>query len=120
VATHSPFVVSSLTHGWIHKLRLEKDGKVTVEKPVRASPGESYISVVEDIMGLEEWYDPETEKQLAEFRAERDRAYKGDGEAKARALKLAQELSARSMELSCVMGREINQMERQLANVEKK
>lgn len=120
VATHSPFVISSLTHGWIHPLSLEKDGKVKVLEPVRASAGDSYISVVEDIMGLAEWYDPETEKLLAEFRAERERAYKGSAEARGKAVRVAQELSARSMELSYVMGRELNQMERQLAKVETK
>jgi energy-coupling factor transporter ATP-binding protein EcfA2 len=116
VATHSPFVISSLSHGWIHPLVLEKDGKVKIKEPVPAKAGESYISVIEDIMGLEEWYDPETEKLLAEFRTERDRAYQGDAEAKGKAVRLAEDLSARSIELRYVMGRELNQMERQLAN----
>jgi hypothetical protein len=115
VATHSPFVISSLTHGWIHPLSLEKDGRVKVRPPVAATAGESYISVIEDIMGLEEWYDPETEKLLAEFRAERDRAYGGDAEARGKAVRLAEDLSTRSMELRYMMGRELNQMERQLA-----
>ena len=115
VATHSPFVISSLSHGWIHPLSLEKDGKVKVLPPVPAGAGESYISVIEDIMGMEEWYDPETEKLLAEFRTERDRAYRGDAEARGRAVQLAEGLSARSMELGYLMGRELSQMERQLA-----
>ncbi|MGA2659881.1 MAG: AAA family ATPase [Verrucomicrobiota bacterium] len=115
VATHSPFVISSLGHGWIHPLILEKDGKVKIKEPVPAKAGESYISVIEDIMGLEEWYDPETEKLLAEFRAERDRAYQGDAEAKGKAVRLAEGLSARSMELRYMMGKELSQMERRLA-----
>ena len=115
VATHSPFVISSLNHGWIHRLSFEKDGKVKIMEPMRASPGESYISVIEEIMGLEEWYDPETEKLLAEFRTERDRAYQGHADAKGKAVRLAEALSARSMELSYMMGRELKQMERQLA-----
>jgi energy-coupling factor transporter ATP-binding protein EcfA2 len=115
VATHSPFVISSLSHGWIHPLTLEKDGKVKIKEPVRASAGESYISIIEDIMGLQEWYDPETEKLLAEFRGERDRAYQGDAEAKGKAVLLAEGLSARSMELRYMMGRELSQMDRQLA-----
>ncbi len=115
VATHSPFIISSLSHGWIHPLSLEKDGKVKVLPPVPAKAGESYISIIEEIMGLEEWYDPETEKLLTEFRAERDRAYQGDAAAKDKAVRLAEGLSARSMELRYMMGRELNQMERQLA-----
>ena len=114
-ATHSPFVISSLNYGWIHPLSLEKDGKVKIKEPVPAKAAESYISVIEDIMGMEEWYDPETEKLLAEFRAERDRAYRGDAEARGKAVRLAEDLSARSMELRYMMGRELNQMERQLA-----
>jgi hypothetical protein len=70
---------------------------------------------MEEIMGMEEWYDPETEKLLAEFRTERDRAYHGDTEAKGKAVRLAEGLCTRSMELRYMMGRELSQMERQLA-----
>ncbi len=54
VATHSPFVIASLNSGWIHAFRLENDGTVKVPQPKPASAGDSYISVLEDIMGLEE------------------------------------------------------------------
>ena len=115
VATHSPFVISSLSHGWIHPLSLEKNGKVKIKEPVPASAGESYISILEEIMELKESYNPETEELLAKFRAERDRAYQGNAEAKDRAVRLAEGLSARSVELRYMMGRELSQMERQLA-----
>jgi hypothetical protein len=115
VATHSPFVIASLTHGWIHRLTMQPNGEVTVLPPHAASAGDSYISVLEDIMGLEEWYNPETEDLLKEFRAQRDRAYHGDADAKAKALELAEKLGHRSLELQYVMGRELSQMERQLA-----
>jgi hypothetical protein len=80
-----------------------------------ASAGDSYISVLEDIMGVKEWYDPETEHLLGEFRALRDRAYQGDQDAKASAVKLAGEIGKRSMELGYIMGKELSQMDRQLA-----
>ena len=115
VATHSPFVISSLNHGWIHPLTMGKDGSVKLEKPVPASQGDSYISVLEDIMGIKEWYDPETEALLADFRTMRNAAYDGDAEARAKARQLAQEISGRSMELSYMMGGELTQMDRQLA-----
>ena len=54
VATHSPFVIASLNHGWIHSLKMEANGKVKNEKPKAASKGDSYISVVEEIMGVKE------------------------------------------------------------------
>jgi hypothetical protein len=120
VATHSPFVISSLDHGWIHPLSLEKDGTVKLLQPVAAKGGQSYISAIEDIMGLKEWYGPETEELLGKFRAERDRAYHGDAEAREKAVRLAQELSGRSMELGYMMGQELSQMERQLANARAK
>jgi len=118
VATHSPFVISSLNHGLIHRLVMDQNGLVTAAPPQQARAGDSYISVLEEIMGLEEWYDPETEKLLADFRAEREKAFQGDAAAKAKALEMAQQLGNRSMELRYVMGRELNQMERRLGKPE--
>ncbi len=69
-------------------------------------------------MGLKEWYDPETESLLGEFRSKRDAAYSGDSEAKTKALKLAETIGARSMELDYMMGREVAQMNRQLASTD--
>jgi energy-coupling factor transporter ATP-binding protein EcfA2 len=115
VATHSPFVIASLNHGWIHKLVLEKDGHVKVDPPRAASQGDSYISVVEDIMGIQEWFDPETEQLLASFRSKREAAYQGDLNAQVEARQLAASIGSRSMELEYMMGRELSQMGRQLA-----
>ncbi len=115
VATHSPFLIASLNHGWIHPLTMGADGKVKVEEPTPASEGDSYVSVVEDIMGLKEWYDPETEQLLADFRAKRDAAYHGDAAAQATARVLADKIGKRSMELDYMMGRELSQMDRQLS-----
>jgi predicted ATP-binding protein involved in virulence len=115
VATHSPFVIASLNHGWIHSLKMGQDGKATIEKPIPASKGDSYITVVEEIMGVKEWYDPETEQLLAEFRSARDAAYGGDVLAQEKARQLAMQIGQRSTELDFVMGKELIQMNRQLA-----
>lgn len=115
VATHSPFVISSLNHGWIHPFSLDEKGRVTIGKPQKASAGDSYISVVEDIMGLREWYDPETEGLMAKFREARDAAYQGDSAALSESRKLATMIGSRSMELDYTMGRELSQMERHLS-----
>jgi predicted ATP-binding protein involved in virulence len=115
ITTHSPFVIASLTHGWIHQLTLEPDGRVTVRDPKAASAGDSYISVVEDIMGVKEWYDPESEKLLADFRVLRDAAYRGDAASRAHARSLAVEIGKRSMELDYLMGKELKQMDHQLS-----
>jgi energy-coupling factor transporter ATP-binding protein EcfA2 len=115
VATHSPFVIASLNHGWIHKLTMGEDRQVTIEAPRSASQGDSYVSVVEDIMGIQEWYDPETEGLLSSFRVKRDAAYSGDEVARAEARTLAEAIGSRSLELGYMMGRELSQMDRQLA-----
>jgi len=120
VATHSPFVIASLNHGWIHSLKAEA-GKVKIEKPKAASQGDSYISVVEEIMGVKEWFDPETEKLLSDFRSLRDQAYNINlpeqerAQLHARARQLGVQIGNRSRELDFMMGKELNQMERQLA-----
>lgn len=115
IATHSPFLIASLNHGWIHQLTMEPDGAVTIQEPKAASAGDSYISVVEDIMGVKEWYDPESEKLLAEFRELRDQAYHGDVSAQAKARVKAGEIGKRSMELDYLMGKELKQMDHQLS-----
>lgn len=117
VATHSPFVIASLNHGWIHPLTVGTDGLVKCETPVPASEGDSYVSVLEDIMGLKEWYDEETENLLAEFRNKRDAAYRAEAGAREDARTLAGKIGDRSMELGYMMGRELSQMDRQLAKM---
>jgi hypothetical protein len=87
-----------------------------VAEPEPASQGDSYVSAIEDIMGLKEWYDPETEQLLAQFRAHRDAAYRGDVQAEQKARELAAKVGTRSMELDYLMGRELSQMDRQLAH----
>ncbi len=115
IATHSPFVIASLNHGWIHRLTMGGDGLVKIEKPQAASAGDSYISVVEDIMGLREWYDPETEQLLSKFREHRDAARGGNAAALATVTELAGAIGQRSMELNYMMGQEMSQLNRQLA-----
>jgi hypothetical protein len=126
VATHSPFVIASLNHGWIHSLKFGSNGKVTAERPKAAGKGDSYISVVEDIMGVKEWFGPETENLLAEFRKKRDAAYDANlssdqrEEAQRDAQRLGLKIGERSMELDLMMGKELNQMQRQLRKAAEK
>jgi hypothetical protein len=114
VASHSPFLIASLNHGWIHPFALSKNGTARAEEPVQASEGHSYLTVLEDIMGLRELYDPETEDLLAKFREERKAAYRGDKVARDKARALAIQIGKRSDELQFMMGKELNQMDRQL------
>jgi energy-coupling factor transporter ATP-binding protein EcfA2 len=67
VVTHSPFVVSSLNHGWIHRFQFQESGSVRALEPLPASSGDSYMTAVREVLGLQEWFDPDTESELAEF-----------------------------------------------------
>ncbi len=110
-ATHSPFVISSVNEGWIHILRANESGVVTVDKPRECSKGDTYLDVVEDILGVKEWYDPETEDLLAKFRAMRDDVLVGREE-HSRLEGFAKVIANRSDSLRDLMAREMRQVER--------
>jgi predicted ATP-binding protein involved in virulence len=110
-ATHSPFVISSVNEGWIHVFRADESGMVTVDKPRECSKGDTYIDVVEDILGVKEWYDPETEGLLAEFRQTRDAVLAG-GDAFDKLEAQAKAIARRSSSLRDLMAREMRQVER--------
>lgn len=107
VATHSPFVISSLNCGWIHVLKQGKAGKIVAQEPKAASPGDSYPSVLAEIMDVEEWYDVETEKLLAEFRKLRNAALAGNAKALVKTRAMGQEIGQRSHDLAGIMGAEL-------------
>ncbi len=110
-ATHSPFVISSVNEGWIHIFRADEAGTVTVDQPRECSKGDTYLDVVEDILGVKEWYDPETEELLAKFRRTRDAVLAGRDqidELRSQAATIAD----RSSSLRDLMAREMRQVER--------
>jgi hypothetical protein len=115
-ATHSPFVISSVNEGWVHILRADDTGMVTVEPPLECSKGDTYLDVVEDILGVKEWYDPETEALLAEFRQTRNAVFNGSGEFDTLEA-LAHQIADRSDSLRDLIAREMRQVERLTANV---
>jgi energy-coupling factor transporter ATP-binding protein EcfA2 len=116
VATHSPFVISSVNEGFYYILRADEEGIVTCSEAKPCSPGDTYIDAVEDILGVTEWYDPETEAMLAEFREKRDRAKSSEKPDDAKAVKdLAVEIARRSDSLSSIMAKELAQFDRHMA-----
>ncbi len=119
VSTHSPFVISSINQGWIHRLVVNPfSGKVHAEEPKPAEAGDSYMSVVEDLMGLEpiQAFDPESEKLLAAFYATRKAAYDHEPEAVEDAERIGGEIAKRGSVLALIVGNELSQMRRQLAH----
>ena len=99
VVTHSPFVVSSLNVGWIHKFTRADDGLVQIARAVPASRGDSYMTAVQEILDLDEWFDPETEEEIAQFETLLDEAYDGDSGHIEKMRKKATEVKERSEEV---------------------
>lgn len=112
-ATHSPFVISSVNSGWIHVLRMNEDRVITADAPLECSKGDSYLDAVEDVLGLTERYDPETESLLAKFRNLKKDVLSGAGSVAELEAK-AKEIASRSESLSGMMGREMYQIQRML------
>lgn len=105
VVTHSPFVVSSLNVGWIHKFTRDAKGVVKIEAPKKASSGDSYMTAVQEILDLAEWFDPETEQEIADFETSLDKAYANNGSSVDEMRLKAEKLSNRSQEVTnLVMG----------------
>lgn len=106
-ATHSAFAISSVNEGHIHILEPDANGKVTIRKPQPCSQGDSYLDAVEDILGVREWYDPETEELLKQFRSLRDAALASKTAPNAELEELAASIAKRGPALSDMMGREM-------------
>ena len=116
VATHSPFVISSVNAGWIYVFDADAEGKVNIKPPIACSQGDSYIDVVEDVLGIKERFDPETEGLLAEFRLKRDALKRQPSDASFADLQsLAEQIAKRSETLRFMMGREVAQLKSQLS-----
>lgn len=114
VATHSPFVISSVNHGWIHVFRENASGHVEIEKARPCSSGDTWIDSVEDVLGLREWYDPETEDMLRQFRETRD-SVTSAGVPVEELQTLADQIAPRSETLRALMGKEMTQARRLVA-----
>lgn len=112
VATHSPFVISSVNEGWIHVLRADPNGVVSVDKPQECSKGDSYVEIVEEILGVKEWYDPETEKLLKEFRALKNVVLESAPEKETELRGRAKAIASRSETLNDMISGEMRQFER--------
>lgn len=115
VVTHSPFVVSSLNVGWIHKFTRDAKGVVKIETPKPASRGDSYMTAVQEILDLAEWFDPETEQEIADFETSLDKAYANNGSSVDEMRLKAEKLSKRSQEVTNLVMGLVSQFDRTAA-----
>lgn len=68
VATsHSPFVISSCPNSRVHVLELDSDGVAHTKPPVDSPVGESVMTTLKDIFGVESRFDILTERELNEW-----------------------------------------------------
>lgn len=119
VVTHSPFVVSSLNVGWIHKFTRDSKGLVKIEPPKKASRGDSYMTAVQEILDLTEWFDPETEQEIADFETSLDKAYANNGSSVDEMRLKADKLAQRSQEVTNLVMGLVAQFDRTAASQKK-
>lgn len=114
VATHSPFVVSSLNeNAWIHRLKVGDGGRVFVEEAKKAARGDSYVTALTEVLGVMGWFDPENRGLLEEFKTLKSAALRGENGKEQEMEAKAQKIAARGMELEQIVGMELRQYHRQ-------
>jgi len=94
VTTHSPFIISSLSYGWIHQFQKGDNGIIKILPPANADD-----PILEDFAGLKEWDDADTERLLLEFCSQMELALRGDGNAKEQAMQLAEIICGQNADL---------------------
>lgn len=115
LSTHSPFVVGSVSDAWIYPLKMQDDGNVALDEPVRSQTGMSYPTVVSDIFGIDETFGEAAERRLDQFEIKRDAFLQGKVDIDA-LRKFGEEISTDSVELRNIVSREIRQAEQMLAS----
>lgn len=111
IATHSPFVVGSVNDAWVCKLHLS-DGNAEVEEVSEARAGSSYPVVMDEIFGIDEYFDVETEKTFAHFYELRHELLSGNTARSDEFSEISRKLALKSVEARDIVGRELRQLER--------
>ncbi len=106
VSTHSPFVVGSVRDAWVYNL--DKKGKEIVAEP--AGAGHSYEVVLEEVFGITEHFDMESQQLLARLKDERRKLLESASALDKTYVEIANSLSARSEELDAIVSADIRQI----------
>lgn len=115
IATHSPFVVASVSDAWIYKLG-EQDGGMGVTEVVQSKAGISYPAVLDEIFDVDEYFDIQTEAEFKEFYSIKDELLEGKEQNLSRFMEVAKKLAEKSPEISDIIGRELRQLTRLTGN----
>ncbi|HMT93257.1 AAA family ATPase [uncultured Thiothrix sp.] len=111
-STHSPFVVGSVEDAWVYRLP-EANQKPTsgIIEGIPSAAGKSYQLILEEIFGVSEEFDIETEQLFADFYKERDLVIKNK-QISDKFLEIAKKVSSRGEEAQFIIERELRQVSR--------
>jgi len=115
VSTHSPFIIASADDAWIYPLFLDEKGRGHVGETLPSMLGNSYATVLRDVLGIEAEFAPQVDEQLKVFYDLRDRALRREPGALEALKAKAQELGAFGEEVLAIVHPELRQVERRLA-----
>jgi len=110
VSTHSPFVVGSVEDAWVYRLPEPGKGNGIIEG-VQSGAGKSYRLILDEIFGIDDEFDIETEVLFDEFYRLRDLFMK-DQQGREDLLQTAGKLAARGEEAALIVSRELRQTAR--------
>lgn len=111
IATHSPFVIGSVSGAWVYRLTVPPSPVVT---PVLTNSASSVEVVLQEIFGVEETFGEDVEKSFSRFYELREQILRGDhsAEQEQELVKVSEELAMRSEETNAIISREIRQLQR--------
>jgi predicted ATP-binding protein involved in virulence len=111
-STHSPFVVGSVEDAWVYQLpeANQKPTSGTIEG-IPSAAGKSYQLILEEIFGVSEEFDVETEQLFDEFYKARDTVIKSKANVD-EFLELAKKVATRGEEALFIVERELRQASR--------
>ncbi len=108
IATHSPFVVSSVHDAWVHTLDVQ-NGKAVLLETKPSFAGQSYLSAIEEIFGISSYFDVATERELQNFRDLRTKVLQGNAEYEQEFVERARMLANYGEELANIILLELKQ-----------
>jgi predicted ATP-binding protein involved in virulence len=113
LSTHSPFVVGSVSDAWVYPLRLV-NGNAVCDEPVPSKAGESYLTILDEVFGVEQEFDIETTDMFDRFHALKKQRLTGDASVQPALEETARKLSERSDETRDIVEQEMRQLRRVL------
>lgn len=110
VSTHSPFVVGSVEDAWVYRLPEPGPGNKVIAG-VPSGAGKSYRLILDEVFGIDDEFDVETEALFDEFYRLREQFLQEPKSPQA-LLEAAGKLAARGEEAASIISRELRQIAR--------